>query len=89
MRFLCVYKSTKDPSTPPSPEAEVAMAELIGAMTTAGVLLATELCMDSAHGAVVVAEQLPGRAPDEAGGQAGLGAVAGACRTPVGCASWT
>jgi len=57
MRFLCVFKSVNDPSSPASPEAAVAMSKLIDEMTTAGVLLATELCMDSSHGARIRVER--------------------------------
>lgn len=51
MRFLCVHRS--DERVPPTPELMENMGRLIGDMTKAGVLLATEGCRPSAKGARV------------------------------------
>ena len=51
MRFLCVYKSERESSAPPSQEEMMKMGQLIGEMTKAGVLLSTEGCKSSKHGA--------------------------------------
>ena len=51
MRFLCVYKSERESSAPPSQEEMMKMGALIGEMTQAGVLLGTEGCKSSKHGA--------------------------------------
>ena len=53
MRYLCVYKSERDSSAPPTQEEMTKMGQLIGEMTQAGVLLATEGCKSSKHGARV------------------------------------
>jgi hypothetical protein len=52
MRFLSIYK-TAERSTPPTQEEVTAMMKLIGEMTRAGVLAATEGCLPSALGARV------------------------------------
>jgi hypothetical protein len=49
MRFLCIYRA-EERTTPPPQEEMAAMGALIGEMTKAGVLLATEGCMPSRHG---------------------------------------
>jgi hypothetical protein len=51
MRYLCVYKSERDASSPPTEDEITKMGRLIGEMTQAGVLLATEGCKSSKHGA--------------------------------------
>jgi hypothetical protein len=56
MRYLCVYKSERDVSAPPSQEEITKMGRLIGEMTQAGVLLATEGCKSSKHGARLTIE---------------------------------
>jgi hypothetical protein len=48
MRFLCVFKAAE--GGPPSADEIAAMGKLIGEMAAAGVLLATEGCLPSAHG---------------------------------------
>lgn len=54
MRFLCLYKpGTPESDAPPSQEEMAAMGKLIDEMTKAGVLLATEGCMSTSHGARV------------------------------------
>ena len=53
MRYLCLYKSERDSSAPPSQEEMTKMGALIGEMMQAGVLLSTEGCKSSAHGARV------------------------------------
>jgi hypothetical protein len=53
MRYLCLYKSERDSSAPPTPEEMTKMGALIGEMMQAGVLLSTEGCKSSAHGARV------------------------------------
>ena len=52
MRFLTVYR-TAETGVPPTPEKMAAMGQLIGEMTSAGVLLSTEGCLPSALGARV------------------------------------
>jgi len=52
MRFLSIYK-TAEKNTPPEQEEVTAMIKLIGDMTRAGVLEATEGCLPSALGARV------------------------------------
>jgi hypothetical protein len=52
MRYLCLYKSERD-SSAPSPEEMTKMGALIGEMMQAGVLLSTEGCKSSKHGARV------------------------------------
>jgi len=54
MKFLCIYRpGTPESDAPPTQEEIASMGELIGEMTKAGVLLATEGCMSSKHGARV------------------------------------
>jgi hypothetical protein len=54
MRFLCLYKPGKpETNAPPSQQEMEAMGKLIGEMTQAGVLLATEGCEPSSKGARV------------------------------------
>ena len=53
MKFLCVFKSAKPEGEPPSQDELTKMGALIGEMTQAGVLLATEGCAPSAKGARV------------------------------------
>ena len=50
MRFLAVYRAPETDCAP-TPEHMAEMDRLIEEMTSAGVLLATEGCMSSAHGA--------------------------------------
>jgi hypothetical protein len=52
MRFLGIYR-TIETGVPPTPEHMAEMGKLIEEMTNAGVLLATEGCQPSAHGARV------------------------------------
>lgn len=56
MRYLCLYKSERDSSAPPSQEEMTKMGALIGEMMQKGVLLSTEGCKSSAHGARVTVE---------------------------------
>jgi hypothetical protein len=56
MRYLCVYKSERDSSAPPSQDEMTKMGQLIGEMTQKGVLLTTEGCKSSKHGARVTVE---------------------------------
>ncbi|HMJ15794.1 MAG TPA: YciI family protein [Polyangiaceae bacterium] len=52
MRYLCVYRpGTPERNEPPSQQEMTAMGKLIDEMTRAGVLLATEGCLPSKHGA--------------------------------------
>ena len=53
MRFLCVYKPSRQEGVPPSQEDMAEMGKLIEEMTKAGVLLATEGCLPSSKGARV------------------------------------
>jgi hypothetical protein len=53
MRFLCIYKPSKQEGTPPTQQDMAEMGKLIDEMTQAGVLLATEGCLPSAMGARV------------------------------------
>ena len=53
MRFLCVYKPTKDENIPPSHEEMQKMGALIEDMVKTGVLLGTEGCQPSSKGARV------------------------------------
>jgi hypothetical protein len=53
MRFLCLYKPSKDECAAPSPEEMAEMGKLIDEMTKAGALLATEGCQPSSTGARV------------------------------------
>jgi hypothetical protein len=55
MRYLCVYKSDRE-DVPPAQDEMTKMGELIGEMMHAGVLLATEGCKSSKHGARVKIE---------------------------------
>jgi len=57
MRYLCVYKSERESSVPPSQEEMMKMGELIGEMTLKGVLLATEGCKTSESGARVTIDK--------------------------------
>ena len=52
MRFLCVFRGPEG-GGPPSEAEMQAMGVFIGEMASAGVLLATEGCLSSAHGARV------------------------------------
>jgi hypothetical protein len=52
MKFLCLYRpGTPETNEPPPPELMSAMGTLIGEMSRAGVLLATEGCCTSEKGA--------------------------------------
>ena len=53
MRYLCLYKSERESSGPPTEEEMMKMGQLIGEMTQKGVLLATEGCKSSKSGARV------------------------------------
>jgi len=53
MRYLCVYKSERESSAPPTQEEMTKMGQLIAEMTEAGVLLTTDGCKPSAFGARV------------------------------------
>src|SRR6266576_5527086 len=53
MRYLCLYKSEQESSAPPSQDEMAKMGQLIGEMMQAGVLLSTEGCKSSKHGARV------------------------------------
>jgi hypothetical protein len=53
MRFLCLYKPSKQEGTAPTQQEMAEMGKLIDEMTQAGVLLATEGCLPSAMGARV------------------------------------
>ena len=54
MRFLCIYRpGTPESHTPPTPEEQASMGQLIGDMAKAGVLLAVEGCLPSSYGARV------------------------------------
>ena len=54
MRFLCVYRPGKpEEDRQPTQEEMAKMGKLIEDMSKAGVLLATEGCMSSKHGARV------------------------------------
>jgi hypothetical protein len=50
MRYLCLYRSGKDETGPPSQDEMSKMGALIEEMSTAGVLLSTEGCQPSASG---------------------------------------
>jgi len=50
MRYLCLAKSRRDGSAPPTAEEIQKMGALIGEMTQKGVLLSTEGCKSSEHG---------------------------------------
>ena len=51
MRYLCVYKAERDSSAPPTEDEKMKMGQLIGEMMQNGVLLMTEGCKSSKHGA--------------------------------------
>jgi len=53
MRYLCVYKPSKEEGGRPSPEHVAEMGKLIEKTMKAGVLLATEGCQSSSKGARV------------------------------------
>ena len=53
MRYLCLAKSERDSSVPPTQEEMMKMGALIGEMMQKGVLLSTEGCKSSKHGARV------------------------------------
>ena len=53
MRYLCLYKPGRDSSAPPTQEEMTTMGALIGEMMQKGVLLSTEGCKSSKHGARV------------------------------------
>ena len=55
MRYLCVYKSDRE-DVPPTQDEMTKMGQLIGEMMQKGVLLATEDCRSSRHGARVTVE---------------------------------
>ena len=57
MRYLCLAKSDRDISNPPTPEEMQKMGALIGEMMQKGVLLSTEGCKSSKHGARVTLEK--------------------------------
>ena len=50
MRYLCVYKSDRE-EVPPTENEMAKMGQLIGEMMQKGVLLTTEGCKSSKHGA--------------------------------------
>src|SRR5436309_6783093 len=56
MRYLCIYKSERESAAPPTQHEMAKMGQLIGEMTQAGVLLATEVCKPSAFGARITIE---------------------------------
>jgi len=56
MRYLCIYKSERDSSAPPTQDEMMKMGQLIGEMTQNGVLLMTEGCKSTKHGARVTVE---------------------------------
>jgi hypothetical protein len=56
MRYLCLYKSERENAAPPTQEEMMKMGQLIGEMTEAGVLLSTEGCKSSKHGARVTVD---------------------------------
>ena len=51
MRFLCIYKSSKPESIPPTQEEIAEMGKLIEDSTKEGILLSAEGCLPSAFGA--------------------------------------
>jgi len=55
MRYLCVYKSDRE-EVPPTQDEMARMGQLIGEMMQKGVLLMTEGCKSSKHGARVTIE---------------------------------
>jgi hypothetical protein len=52
VRYLCVYKSDRE-DVPPTQDEMTKMGQLIGEMMQKGVLLATDGCKSSRHGARV------------------------------------
>jgi len=55
MRYLCFYKSERE-DVPPTQDEMTKMGQLIGEMMQKGVLLTTEGCKSSRHGARVTVE---------------------------------
>jgi hypothetical protein len=53
MRYLCLAKSNRDVAAPPTADEMQKMGALIGEMMQKGVLLSTEGCKSSKHGARV------------------------------------
>src|SRR5258707_13610675 len=53
MRFLCLYKSSKQEGVPPTQQEMAEMGKLVEDWTKSGVLLASEGCLPSAKGARV------------------------------------
>ena len=53
MRFLCLYKPSKQEGVPPTQQEMVEMGKLIEEQVKSGVLLATEGCLPTAKGARV------------------------------------
>ncbi len=53
MRFLCLYKPTKQEGAPPTQEEMAEMGKFVEEMMKSGKLLATEGCMPSEKGARV------------------------------------
>ena len=53
MRFLCLYKPSKEEGAPPTQQEMAGMGKLIEEMMHAGTLLSTEGCQPSAKGARV------------------------------------
>jgi hypothetical protein len=51
MRFLCLYKPSKQEGTPPTQQEMTELGKLIEESLKSGVLLATEGCLPSALGA--------------------------------------
>jgi hypothetical protein len=51
MRFLCLYKSSKQEDVPPTQQEMAEMGKLIEDWTKSGVLLASEGCLPSKKGA--------------------------------------
>jgi hypothetical protein len=56
MRYLCIYKSERESTAPPTEDEMMKMGQLIGEMTRNGVLLMTEGCKSSKHGARVTVD---------------------------------
>ena len=53
MRFLCVYKPSKQEGAPPTEQAVEKMGKFVEESMKSGILLATEGCMPSVKGARV------------------------------------
>src|SRR5258707_13794351 len=53
MRFLCLYKSSKQEGVPPTQQEMAEVGKFVEDWTEAGVLLASEGCLPSAKGARV------------------------------------